>query len=1387
MSYTPRRIRTIFPLALTVLAFAMAAPSVHAKGGTPDAEVSRYIIELQDPPVALYDGRELSDKGVASHRQMAATALASTGDTRLNPRSSASLAYRQHLAETRVEFLEQVRLLLGRQVEPLFEYDLATNGLAVELTHGEAELLKSSPMIRYIEREKTRRIDSYAGPAWVGADQVWDGQVGFNEAKGENVIIGILDSGINWDSPSFMDPAPDGYAHQNPLGRQLGVCDLQQVPCNNKLIGVYDYINEDYSGTDAIEENTNGKDINGHGSHVASIAAGNPVVQLISSGSEVTLSGVAPRANLVTYRVCHDEDCFPSLSLQAIQQAILDGVDVLNYSVGGDADDPWLGGSEDRAFLGARAAGIVSVTSAGNSGPEESTIGSPANSPWIVSVGYATHDSGGAASMLQSMSGGNTMPPADMLGASYTGGTGKLVIVHARDYGNALCGEGVSESKSSCAENTGQSNPWAGEQPFNGEIVVCDRGNYGRVEKGKNVLLAGAGGYVLANTDQYGESVVADNHCLPAVHIGDQDGDRLRDWLASGVGHGASISGYTPISDDKFADKIVAGSSRGPVLPPVEDTLKPNLFAPGVQILAASHIDDQYIRLNGTSMASPNVAGGFALVKSVHPDWNPSQLISSVELTATTELAEDNWNLVPATPHVAGSGRPRLGEAVNAGLYLEETSFGFSQADPNLGGEPRNLNLAALVDASCVENCAFVRTVTDQMGGGNWTVAVEDFPPEISGSVSPSNFNLANRGSQALSFQFNFNQGAILGNWYYGKVRLSAAGSPDLLLPVALNSSVGELPESWYISDDRNGGWQNFQLNEIASVKGLTLTSGGLVRPEHTIESLVEDPTRDDVWDGGEGVMTKVISLPEGALWLYVETPNSTTAIDVDLYVGRDYNGNGTAEEWELLCESTTPEVFERCEFLDLEAGDYWVLAQNWAGSGSTADEVTVTTAAVVASGDGNLAASGPGITENGRPFDVRLSWDNVSALPNETWYGAVGVGSHPDFPTNVGVIPVRFRRSGISEPETFPLMEGVVHELALAANAIHDRVFIDVPPGASNLTVFTNGATAEQNSGLSLTLKRMDFDDALSSPPFTAPAADVPGVISSDGSQQEGPSITIVGVDPGRWYAELTNRNGTPSSVSILAEVDFQGSPIDVHPGLWEPRSRPGLGQGYDFNWGDSSRALIWYTYDENGLPDWYIAGAPINDGNIWTTDILRATNDGATQQLKPVGSLSVTALANNDALFSYTLYGKSGTERMMPLSALTCPQVGGSPASYTGIWFRGTDGLGGASVLVNEITQVQIHYLFDDEGRSRWLFAQDPANNDPLDTEIPILQFNGYCAVCDPAEVDFVEVGTLGRGFSSETAGDWTLDYTFDTPPSGTANRTDQVVKLTQTLQCQ
>lgn len=1385
--------KTIIASALMLLTLLLVPPTGETRSGSDSkARSQRYIIELQDPPLAVYEGQQLSVVAGNGKDRLAATAAFKTGDRRLNTRSAEAVAYLGFIAERHEEFRQEASFALGRDLAPVHQYRVATNGVAMDLTPAEAALLSKSPLVKSIAQDIRHTLETYAGPEWIGAGLIWDGDAGFPANRGEGVIVGVLDSGINFDHPSFANPSLDGYNHENPLDDYRGLCAdaTSGVFCNGKVIGVYDFVQDDPDTPDVVEENTNGRDNDGHGSHTASTAVGNPV-NTFRSGVNVNVSGVAPRANLISYRVCYIGEpegpdsggCMGSAILSAIDQAVVDGVDVINYSIGSTASDPWRVGSIALAYLNARASGVFVATSAGNSGPNESTIGSPANAPWVSAVGNATHNVIFGSSVT-SMTGGVNAPD-DLAGASLTEGIGVRKIVHAKDYGNALCGTGEAELVSSCAGNTGQSNPWAGETPFNGEIVVCDRGTYGRVEKGKNVLLAGAGGYILANATDQGESVVADDHCLPATHIGKDDGDILREWLDSGTGHQGAISGYGLVESDSFGDQLNISSSRGPAQPPVADTLKPNLIAPGTSIYAASDVGQAFRALSGTSMSSPHIAGAAALLKALHPDWTPSQIASALETTATAELATDR-GIEAADPHQRGAGRPQLGEAANAGLFLDVTQGQFLVANPAQGGDPRDLNLPGLVDSACKSECTFEREVTDQMGGGTWTATPMEFPAGVNVTVSPSSFTLGSGQTRSLEIKINVTGSGVVGDWLSGKVKLSASGSSDQFLTASVYSYGGDIPDAWVINDNRNGGWKEVQLSGLVGLPDATFISGGLVKPTEESAVLIEDPSFEDPYDGGSGILTTWHSLPQGALWLYAETLASTSE-DLDLFVGRDDNGNGFAEESEELCASTSSNELELCNLYDLPPGQYWIIVQNWTGTLVEGDEATLVHAAVAPGGYNNFAATGPGIIGEESTITVRLSWDNINALPGEQYFGAVGIGTDRNRPNNVGVIPVRFNRTAIADAETFPLANGVIHQLALDANDIHDRAFIDVPPGVSSMTVSAGGADEGQNDALTLELKRLDFDQAFSVPPFAASAGSAPTLVSATGVGGIGPSITVIGVEPGRWYPVLRNSNDSPSAIKVQAVLDFSGAPENAQPGLWEPNSRPGLGQGYEYNNGGPSRAVIWYTYDEAGQPAWYISGSPVTGDNSWSADLLRFTNDGASQHSVPVGRITITRLGDNDQMFSYTLFGLSGSERMQPISPPTCPQISGSAQSYTGLWYRGADGLGGASVLVNATTQSQIHYLFDDAGMPRWLVAQDINSPAPTNPEMPMLQFSGYCAVCQASGVSFSTVGVLGRSFTSETLGSWTLDYLLESPLSGSAERTDQISKLTDRFDCQ
>ena len=262
-------------------------------------------------------------------------------------------------------------------------------------------------------------------------------------------------------------------------------------------------------------------------------------------GPTITLTrdigGVAPHANIISYKACQEVtgNCLINGILGAINAATLDVVDVINYSIGGASANPWAD-DDAQAFFNSYAAGIFVSASAGNDGPGFGTHGSPADAPWVIGVGASTHDRR-IANGLVDMAGGSN-PPADMEGKGISIGYGPARIVYAGDYASQstdppnahLCGAGTANA----ATGEGTMDPWP-PGTFNGEIVLCERGAYGRVMKGEYVRRAGAGGYVLMNDEPNGDSLTADAYTLPGVHISYQNGLALKAWIAAngGVNH----------------------------------------------------------------------------------------------------------------------------------------------------------------------------------------------------------------------------------------------------------------------------------------------------------------------------------------------------------------------------------------------------------------------------------------------------------------------------------------------------------------------------------------------------------------------------------------------------------------------------------------------------------------------------------------------------------------------------------------------------------------------------------------------------------------------------------------------------------------------------------
>jgi uncharacterized repeat protein (TIGR01451 family) len=722
--------------------------------------------------MAAYDG------GIAG---LAATSNRMTGKSRLDVNSDASKAYRQHLHAAQERFVADCEAALGHSVDVRRQFKNVFNGVAMVLSATEAKQVAAVPGVLNVEKERFEVLNTDDGPIHIGAPAIWDAVGG---SRGEGVVVGVLDTGINHDHPSFADIGGDGYDHVNPLGSGNYIpgshCDVVDPGfCNDKLIGAWDMV---LSASDPGSP----EDSDGHGSHTASTAAGNviPGAALVAPTTTLVrdISGVAPHANVIMYDVCI-ETCPGSALLAAVDQIVVDaaalpnGIAVFNYSISG-GNDPY-NDSVELAFQNALAAGIYVATSAGNAGPGAATTGH--NSGWAANTAAMTHRRALPNSVVGLTSDGSGLD--DIAGLGLTSAFGPAYIVYAGDFPTAN-GSSNDTDPAQCLEPFPPGH-------FSGEIVVCDRGTIARVDKGANVLAGGAGGLVLANLDAQGESIVADAHFLPGVHIGDAAGDTLKAWIAANTNTMASISGFSVTTDTADADIMASFSSRGPNS--AIDVLKPDLAAPGVSVLAAILTDGvtpapEYGFLSGTSMASPHHAGAVALMRATHPDWTNAEIKSALMSTAnnTTALKEDG--VTPADPFDMGAGRIDLNQAPHAGLVLDETITNFVNADPALGGDPSTLNLASMAKANCTGHCSWTRTVRNVTGGPVRYRISTSGPAGLEITTSPRRTLRLDPGATG-TLTVAVDTHLAPDGWNFAEVHLeSTSGGPHQHIPIAVEA-----------------------------------------------------------------------------------------------------------------------------------------------------------------------------------------------------------------------------------------------------------------------------------------------------------------------------------------------------------------------------------------------------------------------------------------------------------------------------------------------------------------------------------------------------------------------------------------------------------------------
>ncbi|MFZ5636648.1 MAG: S8 family serine peptidase [Pseudomonadota bacterium] len=742
-------------------------PSMVPKAGVPGA-LGTFIVVFREPALAAYRG---GVPGIAVPKR----AVSRGGRQRLDSRSPEAKRYASYLHD-RQRALERRIATANRAPLPVRgRMQHALNGIVVDMTNAQAARVARMPEVLFVEPYGTVTPDSDVGPTHIGAVPVWNGSNPGAPAayRGEGMVLGVIDTGVNIGSPSFagVDPV-DGYVHVNPLGagNYLGTCapgGADAGRCNNKLIGGYDMIclpPVSLCGQPQVVDDPGMSDSDGHGSHVASTAAGNQR-DLSIGGVPRRISGVAPRANIVAFDICYYDSSLQNGScpntgiVAAYDKAVADGViDVINYSFSG-SNDPW-GYSVAQAMLNAVSAGIFVSAGAGNSGPTAATVRN--TQPWTATVAAAKHGRGEFVGEF-GITGPNAVPAALTAVQAYEG-VGSVPFSAAFPANTPVRASPIFNTTN---DGCGAYTPGT----FAGAIAIVRRGTCEHTTKVNNAAAAGAVAVVLANSVPGPMYPYTPGALRPTIGITAADGTAIWDFIRTRPTSTARIA-FPMQMRGNVADALGDFSSRGPATG--FDLIKPDLTAPGVSIVAASAgptitgYESLVEMYDGTSMATPHVAGAALLIRQARPSWTPPEVLSALMMSSTDRVFLED-DTTPADPHARGAGRVRVDRAINAGLVLHESQANFLAANPATGGSPSSLNLAGMADGTCAGSCTFTRTFRNARTYGSlWRVQLVD----LAGSA-PTLLWVPAGGSVSLTLTIDTTSLPANGTWRYGKLVLT--------------------------------------------------------------------------------------------------------------------------------------------------------------------------------------------------------------------------------------------------------------------------------------------------------------------------------------------------------------------------------------------------------------------------------------------------------------------------------------------------------------------------------------------------------------------------------------------------------------------------------------
>ncbi|MDG4822722.1 S8 family peptidase [Asanoa sp. WMMD1127] len=970
-------------------AHAQAAPPVAAAAA--GAPTQTYLVQTTDAPAATYNG------GVAG---LAPTRAAAGG--KLDATDKSVKAYRQHLAQAKNRVLDRAGVSASKVK---FDYTLVFAGFSAELTAAEAERLKRTPGVAHVWKNEIVHAETFTTPEFVGLDGrdgAWRKQFGSPERAGEGMIIGVIDSGFWPENPSF-GPLPTPRRDQATIDAKWnGSCDPgieRPVSCNNKVIGARWYASNNISKANPGEFDSP-RDYYGHGSHTASTAGGNHNVTATINGAVAgVISGMAPAARLSIYKVLYanaagTQSVGNSVDIvKAIDQAVADGVDVINYSIG-DNNDSF--GAVELSFLNAANAGVFVAASAGNSGPGASTVDN--GMPWTTTVAAGTHDR--SATKTLTLGNGEVF---DGVGTGPTAVTAPVVDARA---------SGLPGTAELAAAQCISTPPTLDPAKVTGKIVLCERGNNNRVDKSLAVKNAGGVGMILFNPTQ--NTLNADYHAVPSIHVDQNAGAAVKAYLAAGGTPTATISAA---SNAKVRAPVVATfSSRGPGTSSGGDLLKPDIMAPGVDVVAAtgpdSHNGNLWDTNSGTSMASPHIAGIGALIKAKHPNWSPMMVKSALMTTAGVrdnegQPIQDEADSSDANPLEMGAGQVAAKKAFDPGLVYDSgltqwlqyscgigvhLTSGGQDVCPSVGTvDPSDFNSPSLAVGDLAGKQTLTRTVTNVSKLPALYLPTVQAPAGFKVDVSPKIIALLPGKKQTFKVTITRTTAAF-GEWSFGSLRWRDLLGHDVRSAIA----VRPVPVAAPLEESGTGVSGQVTLPVTAGYSGTLEAAGhGLVAAKVDQWNLTPNPATAfnvNAPATASDTVSVTVDVPAGTKVARFATFDADypAGTDIDVFVYQQgangaltlagQSASGTSEESVTVTEPGTYVVF-----VDLFAApsavdvklDSWVVPSGNAGNLT----VTPPSQPVTVGGAATVTASWSGLSAGQRYLGVVEYTDGTTIL----------------------------------------------------------------------------------------------------------------------------------------------------------------------------------------------------------------------------------------------------------------------------------------------------------------------------------------------------------------------------------------------------------------------